>query len=154
MKILFKLSIVIIVFSFISCKKEKLEGDTTILKGEWEWTHTQEVQQYCEVEALWMFSTLDTATASSTYSIKFEEEGKMTFYHNGGKINSNRIVFNTAATETYTSGPYDYKFTIWPNYKASDIMEVFVGPDSMRLYEFPKDSEYNCTEYFNHFVKK
>ena len=70
------------------------------------------------------------------------------------KIWNRRIVFNESGKESFTSGPYDYKFEIWLNNQSSDPMYVYVGSDSMMVNDFPKDTDASCEEYFNHFVKE
>ena len=144
----------IVLLTLVSCKKDKLEGDSSILVGTWSWTETYTVSNHCDAEMSWNYVLTDSSETGSTYAVLFVENGKVEFYHNGGKINTNRIVFNDAGKETFTSGPYDYKFEIFTNNNSDDTMRVWVGQDSLLINDFPKDTDASCEEQFNHFVKQ
>lgn len=139
--------------TLVSCKKEKLEGDTAILKGKWNWTETYGVSNHCDPETSWNYQLVDMSEPGSTYTLEFYEKGKVYFSHNDGTIWNRRTIFDEDEQATFTSGPYEYKFEIWLNNDSKDPMEVYVGQDSMLVNDFPKDTETECEEYFNHFVR-
>jgi hypothetical protein len=134
-----------------SCKKEKLEGDSTILIGKWRWTETYQINNACDHDSLWNYILFDSATAPDSYEVEFYEKGKLNLYHNGGLINGNRIVF--ASKESLVIGPYEFKFVINTNNNPDKPMNIWVGQDSLLLDDFPKDTDGNCEEMRNHFIR-
>ncbi|MEZ4924248.1 MAG: hypothetical protein R2780_13835 [Crocinitomicaceae bacterium] len=134
-----------------SCKKDKLVGDADILVGKWEWINTQKVTNYCAADTLWNYSYYDSAIENNSYSLEFLEKGKVKFYHNDGLIFNNRVVIGS--TESIVSGSYDYRIVIYINNNENDVMDVYVGTDSLRLFDFPFDHDVSCEEYFNHFIR-
>jgi len=77
---------------FISCKKDKLEGDKSILIGEWEWVYTEKWVDYCDPDYMY-FDTITPITKETTWQIKFLEKGKVQFYQENELLMSHRVVF-------------------------------------------------------------
>jgi len=134
-----------------SCKKDKLEGDTEILTGKWNWINTQHITNVCEADSLWNYSYMDSTTSSNKYSIEFLSKGKGIFRHNDGIIWRNRLVFQSM--ESIVSNSYLFEFNIFINNNENDIMHGFVGEDSLLLDDFPFDTDNTCENRHNHFVK-
>ena len=141
---------IFIFFLLISCKKDKLEGDTALLIGTWNWHTTVQVNNYCEDDSLWTYTSVDSAYDNNNYSIEFLEKGKVKFYHNGGLLFNDRIVFQEK--EVIDEPPFKLKFKIYLNNKESDPMEGKASNVVLRLYDFPKDINSPCEEYFNSFI--
>ena len=140
------------VFAVAACEKDKLEGDMSILTGEWNWTETYKVSNYCDPESLWDYQLVDSARTGNKFSLEFLEKGRVIFYDNGGLLWNDRIVFESK--DLIVDSPYEYHFVILLNNNASDKMDVWVGQDSLLLNDFPKDTDDNCTRMFNHFTRK
>ena len=142
------------VFSFItlSCKKDKLTGYTEILAGKWNWINTQKVTNTCAADSLWNISYLDSATADNRFSLEFIKKGKVYFYHNGGLLWKDRIVFDTY--KEIDSGSYQYEFVIRLNNKKNDLLKGLVGADSLQVPDFPLDVDGDCDLRYNYFVRE
>lgn len=143
-----------LLFVFASCKKEKLEGDYAILIGNWDWTHTNKLTNACDDSTLWNIVQDDTTEEGSTYSLLFEEKGIVTFNHNGGKINHNRIVLESIDPLSATYLPFEYNFYLKLNNKDDKVMAGLVGANNLMIYDFPKDTDNSCETMYNYFVKE
>ena len=146
---LFSWLLAIVLFS--SCKKDKLEGDTEILKGEWSWINTQSVTNACDADSLWNYTQIDSSVSGNTFTLEFLEKGKVKFYHNDGLVWNHRIVFETKEAVSLPS--YSWHFLMYLNNKSNDEMEVWVGEDSLLIHDYPLDTDEACEERFNHFTK-
>ena len=62
-----------------ACKKEKLDGDRSILTGTWNWTETYLVNNYCSPDSLWNYQLAASAYPDNNYSLEFQERGKSFF---------------------------------------------------------------------------
>lgn len=138
--------------TLFSCKKDKLKGDTAILKGTWNWINTQEVSNYCDADSLWQYSYIDSSDTGSTYALEFAEKGKVTFTHNGGTVWKDRIVF--AEKNPINQASYSMHFIIHINNNDNNVLELWVGEDSLLVNDYPLDTDVNCKERFNHFVRQ
>lgn len=136
----------------VSCKKDKLEGDKEILVGKWNWINTQSISNSCDADSLWNFVMFDSATADKTYSLEFLSKGKVIFAHNDGTIWNDRIVFESFTP--LTEAPYQYEFVIRLDNRKNDPFTGLVGADSLRIPDFPFDTEVDCEARWNHFVKE
>jgi len=131
------------------CQKDKLEGEASVLIGTWNWTASYLVPNHCEEDSLWNFKLRDTVSATSSYSLEFQEKGKLIFRHNDGLIWNKRIVFSEK--QKIEDPTFDYRFTILLDNQADDPMVLLVGGDSLLTYDFPKDTDNDCEEMFNYF---
>jgi len=144
--------IILCIIALVACKKDKLEGETSILIGTWEWTETYEVSNYCDTDSLWNFQMTDSTHTNNKFTLEFLEKGKAIFYSNNDILWKDRIVFESK--NIIENGSYKYHFVILLNNNANDKMDVWVGQDSLLLNDFPKDTDINCTEMFNHFLRQ
>jgi hypothetical protein len=135
-----------------SCKKDKLEGEAEILRGNWKWVNTQKVTNTCEADTTWSYSYIDSTAASNEYSIEFLSKGKMLFRHNGGLVFRNRIVFKSI--EPIVSSSYTHKIDIYVNNDENDIMHLLVGNDSLMVDDYPLDTDNSCENRHNHFLRE
>lgn len=139
------------IIALVACKKDKLDGDMSILIGTWNWTETYEVSNYCDADSLWNYELIDSSQEDNKYSLEFREKGKVRFYTNDAIIWKKRVVFESQ--EVIASGSYAYHFVILLNNNSNDKMDVWVGQDSLLLHDFPLDTDESCTERFNHFIR-
>jgi len=140
------------IISLAACQRDKLEGETSILTGRWNWTETYEVSNHCDTESFWNYQLIDSTHANNKYALEFLEKGKVIFYTNAAIIWKERVTFESK--NVIEDGPYAYHFVILLNNNANNKMDVWVGQDSLLLNDFPKDTEKNCSEMFNHFIKQ
>lgn len=140
------------VIAVSACEKDKLEGETSILIGTWNWTETYEVSNYCDADSLWNYQLIDSAQTDNNFTLGFLEKGKVIFYHNDGILWQERVVFESK--DVIENGSYEYHFVILLNNNSDDKMDVWVGQDSLLLNDFPKDTDDNCSKMFNHFIRQ
>ncbi|UKN02388.1 hypothetical protein K6119_02485 [Paracrocinitomix mangrovi] len=141
-----------VLFVSFSCKKDKLVGDTAILIGSWKWNNTTNVMNYCQADSLWTYTVVDSTTNGYTYTIEFLEKGKVKFYHNDGLLFNQRLVIHE--TQVINEPPYTLSFEFYINNNSDDVMAGKVGASDLRLYDFPKDTDTDCEEFFNAFTKE
>lgn len=142
----------ICVIAFAACKKDKLDDETAILIGTWNWTETYEVRNYCEADSLWNYQMVATANPDNRYSLEFLEKGNVIFYNKDAILWKERVVFESK--NLIGNGSYEYHFVILLNNSANDKMDVWVGQDSLLLNDFPKDTDDYCSDMFNYFIKQ
>ena len=148
-----KISIALLALVFlVSCKKEKLEGDKSILVGTWKWVNSQKVTNTCEAENLWNYTYTDSAENNNEYSLEFLEKGKVKFYTNTNLLWKHRIVFE--GSEDVSGSSYSKKYTIALDNNSLNTMVVYVGNDSLMLDDFPKDTDNACETMHNHFIRE
>ncbi|MBC8146567.1 MAG: hypothetical protein H8E98_01110 [Bacteroidetes bacterium] len=140
------------VIAVAACKKDKLEGDMSILIDKWNWTETYEISNYCDNDSLWNYQLIDWAQTNNKYALEFLEKGKVIFYINNGVLWKERVVFESK--NVIGNGPYEYHYVILLNNNTNDKMDVWVGQDSLLLNDFPKDTDKNCSEMFNNFIRQ
>lgn len=140
------------VIAVAACEKDKLEGEMSILTGTWNWTETYKVSNYCDPDSLWNFQLIDSTQTDNIFTLEFLEKGKVIFYSNDGILWKKRVVFESK--NGFGNGPYEYHFVILLNNKTNDKMDVWVGQDSLLLNDFPKDTNDNCSEMFNYFIRQ
>jgi len=124
----------------------------SILIGTWNWTETYEVRNYCDADSLWNYHLIDATQTDNKYKLEFLEKGKVIFYTKDAIISRERVIFESK--NTIENGSYEYHFVILLNNNSSDKMDVWVGQDSLLLNDFPKDTDNNCSEMFNHFIRQ
>lgn len=147
--------IFIFFFCFIAlsaCEKDELEGEMSILTGTWNWTETYRVNNYCDTDSLWNYQLIDSDKEDNSFALEFLEKGKVIFYFNDAVLWNERVVFESK--NMIGNGSYEYHFVILLNNMSSNKMDVWVGQDSLLLNDFPKDTEVNCFEVFNHFIRQ
>ncbi|MCF8299012.1 MAG: hypothetical protein K9J13_15800, partial [Saprospiraceae bacterium] len=115
--------------AFAACKKDKLEGEMSVLIGTWNWTETYKVSNYCDNDSLWIYQLIDSAKPDNKFTLKFLEKGKVIFYINNGVLWKERVVFESK--NVIKNNPYEYHFVILLNNNTNDKMDVWVGQDSL-----------------------
>ncbi len=80
-------------FTFLSCKKDKLEGDKSMLIGKWNWSYTRYAHSYSYDSPEGIVEYLTPSNTNTNYRIEFLEKGKIIFYKNDVLIKEKRIVF-------------------------------------------------------------
>lgn len=140
------------VIAVTACKKDKLEGDMSILIGKWSWTETYKVSNYCDADSLWNYQMIDMANTDNRFTLEFREKGKAIFYNNDAILWNLRTVIESK--NIIVNGLYDYHIIIRLNNNTNDKMDVWVGQDSLLLNDFPKDTDEDCCQMFNHFIRQ
>jgi len=124
----------------------------SILIGTWNWTETYKVSNFCDADSLWNYQLVNSAQKDNKFKLEFLEMGYVIFYSNDVILWKERVVFESK--NVIENAPYKYHFVIMLNNKTNNKMDVWVGQDSLLLNDFPKDTDDNCSEMFNHFIRQ
>jgi len=80
----------VLLILFVSCKKDKLDGDYDWFVGTWNWIESHHYQGACDTTQ--GFTIIDPQTESTNFSIVFEEKGKIYFYENDIRGREKRVI--------------------------------------------------------------
>jgi len=147
-------SAAVIVIAFVtSCKKEKLEGDKSILIGDWEWIFTKDIVDYCDPDFSYT-QILTPVTELTSFQLKFLEKGKVQFFQNNQLLETNRIVFEAFYPEDASDldSTYTY-FSIALDNENSDLQGYFNDDTMIVIRDFPHPEGY-CDITTSYFVRK
>lgn len=143
-------------FFFLACKKDKLENDKSIFIGKWNWTFTSHSYGICQGDNL--SEVLTPESEGETFSLEFYEKGIVKFFQNEVVLKTYRIVFSSFGESC--SGEYsEYKsFDIHLNNKKDDRLYVY-GCVSTNEIVFIKGFPFmvvedGCEFYTSHFTKE
>jgi hypothetical protein len=132
----------------LSCQKDKLTNEKEILIGKWKWIYTEHSTGWCESNP--QFYTINAASDTKSYGVEFFEKGRIWFYENGKVIEKYRITFETF--EDLSGG--NYLFYIKLNNQPTEIIGGSVRGDSLRIKYPYVESDPNCENYLNFFVRE
>ena len=157
--------ILIILVSFFSCKKDKLEDGKEIFIGKWNWEYSEHTYNVCSGDPP-ITNIITPETELVNYSMIFIEKGIVEFYRNDTFLEKNRLRFNAFGDESNFG--VDWKrFSFYVNnkgYKALDAnygMYGHISPNELLFIRgFPFSPleypliEKGCDDYRSHFVKE
>ena len=140
----------------LSCKKDKLEGDMSILIGKWNLTHTDHLYGICDGDSF--SETLTPESEGHTLSMEFFEKGIIKFYQNDKLIGSDRLVI-VEFGDSCSGAISDYiSFNFRLNNKNDRYAEFrgCVSPSQIEVIRgFPNDIyEVGCEFFLSNFVKE
>jgi len=144
-------------FLFISCKKDKLEGDKEIFIGKWEWVHTVHKFNFCDGYPN-SEETITPDTDGSAYSVEFLKKGIVKYYENGNYLDKDRIVFGYYENGGCSDSNYSTFFINLNNDSENSInsFDGCVSTDTLILIRgFPyKNYVKGCETFKSYFVKQ
>lgn len=126
------LSIAIVITLLMSCKKDRLDGDKSVLIGEWKWVSTEHITY-----DTWASNDTTILTPSSVgndYYMEFLKKGKLIFKNNNDSW-KDRIVFAKYAGSSIYPG-YDY-FGLFLNNDHHFVFQGVVNTDTLIVYHNP-----------------
>jgi len=139
----------------ISCKKDKLDGDSEILVGKWHWVYTIYEYDKCQQNGGYV-KTLNPTTENTTYQMEFFKKGKVKFYENEIEKSEFRLVVpNFAAWNGYQTF-YDnmFRFSIFLDNDKNKEFSGLVSKDSILTYHRPYyTADSPCNDYVNYWGK-
>jgi hypothetical protein len=91
MRFLFLISLILLL-GIVSCKRDKLEGERSILEGKWEWVYTIRTESYYN-GAPASVDTITEVSSPSTYAIEFSDKGSFFIIENEEIKEEYRTVF-------------------------------------------------------------
>jgi len=145
------IAIILLLTVVLGCKKEKLEGEKSILEGKWKWSYSLHIH--------WNYATdkfdvteIPSSNYPDKYFLEFDRKGKVKFLKNDEK-KEYRITFHKFGDECNDlSGPNCYRFTILLNNKKHNSFGGNVNQDTIRCSDtnlpLERLSEIN---YYSHF---
>ncbi|MEX1002603.1 MAG: hypothetical protein WDZ35_10855 [Crocinitomicaceae bacterium] len=136
----------------ISCKKEKLEGDSEILIGEWVWVFSYRITNICTPPT--SEDLLTPINQDVSFSLEFMKQGKIIFIENS--VESSKYLIKDLIFEKniVSTSSYPYQFNIVVDNEEYNNIQGFVKEDSLKIiYGFPFEDT-QCEDYVNHFVRE
>ena len=101
---------IVLLFSFSSCQKDRLEGESNKLVGTWKWIYSVEHRDTgSSVTSL----SVSASNYQDDYFIDFEQKGKAIFKQSENVVGDYRIIFDFIAE--FNSTKYDTWFTMHLN---------------------------------------
>ena len=76
----------------VSCKKDKLNGNYSILEGDWRWNYT--VRKTYTSATSYFTDTIRSSNSQINYALNFAKKGKLSLLEDGEKTHCYRIVFD------------------------------------------------------------
>jgi len=134
---------------FVGCKKDKLDGDKSILIGEWEWVYTKKIVDYCDPEFMYT-DTLYPITEHTSFQILFLKKGKVQFSEGGQEIESYRLIFSGFGDTSWDLPGY-VSYAINLDGSTTIVLEGYIKEDSLIVIrDFPHPEGYYdiTTSYF------
>jgi len=129
MKYLITFFICIVFLTFTSCKKDRLDGESIKIIGNWEWVESP-------------VSGSNPSTSEYNLTLKFEAKGKYEIEKNGNKIESGRTIINNEKGNTYCVIELKRNSL----FKKSEIF----GYDNLAIWMIGNDTmEVTSAEYFD-----
>lgn len=152
--------LILTVFTIVtSCKKDKLEGDKSILIGEWEWSFTKRLVDYCDPDYQYT-DTLTPITEQTSFQILFFEKGKVKFFNDKNEISHHRITFSDFG-DTVWDLPGYVSYSIRLDGSIKEVLEGYVKEDSLvviRDFPYPDKDAFepgvDCYLTTSYFVRK
>jgi hypothetical protein len=150
------LLLISVIFLF-SCKKDKLEGDKSILIGQWKWVYSIKIEKY-HCDDLPYTTILTPVTENNHYTIKFLKKGHVFLFKDGAQQEKYRIVFKDFQFRL-NSSYYEYYYYFDINLNNSDKINNLYGnvkSDTLILSGFFPFSSYpnSCVSYTHFFIKE
>jgi hypothetical protein len=141
-----KVLLILSVFFCFSCKKQKLEGDSEILIGKWNWIYSSEVNNTCNPPT-WV-NTLNPANQNVSFSIEFIKKGKVIFYENSVASEKFRI-----KDLLFDKNNFHYTFSMIVNSEDNNNMSGLVTEDTLIMTQGFPFYDTQCEDYANRFIR-
>ena len=143
---------------FISCKKDKLEGDKEIFIGKWEWVYTIHTDGICTGYPP-SEETITPETVGINYSMEFLKKGIVKYYENSDFIDKDRIVFSQFNGDSCNTWESYLRFSINLDNDSKSSKKSFDGcitNDTIILIRGFPFSSYTegCEIYRSYFIKQ
>lgn len=117
--------LLLLAFTLFGCTKDRLENETSVFVGTWTWA--QSVKYIDNTGATEIIQSADQA---DSYSLKFEEKGKVSYQKNGSDEEKYRVVFNQFKSEQFVFST-GFFYEILLNNKLDHTLTGYVATDSL-----------------------
>ena len=121
-----------ILLILVSCKKDKLEGDYSILQGRWEWIGSDETRINKATNAT-TFNFIPSSSDQNFYEMEFERKGYLSIFKNDNLEKEYRVVtslFEEDFCNDLTNCDY---ISLHLNNRDDRTMTIFMNEDTMRV---------------------
>lgn len=136
----------VIMIGLSACKKDKLDGEYSILQGIWQLSYVVEKNENLSTG----YITYDTTFAnqlSDQYTLEFVKKGKLRQVKNNQIVREDRIVFRTF-TEEHPSSEFDMRCIIQLNNKDDDLFSASFTSNKMSASRAHIDGFDSTTDNF------
>lgn len=149
------LTFALLILLATSCVKDKLEADTLILEGTWNWDHSIEYN-YDSANDTVIGTIIPASNYSDSYAIRIEQKGKVYAVKNGNDEKKYRLVLPYFKLGLCPDLTNSYAYRINLNNKDSDTLSGCVNADTLITNDFHLPLSKGSSEYpyYQHvFVK-
>lgn len=150
----------ILPFVLLSCKKDKLEGDRSILEGKWEWIYAIKTKLYTNGSPS-ISDTINSSDVSSTFGLEFLSKGKVRFIENEEIREEYRTVFYAFKNDGICQNAFGgeaYQYIIRPNNEEEIHFNGCVSIDTLTFHQrdfpFSRYSGTGSKTVYKNFFKK
>jgi len=135
------------IFGLQGCKKDYLQGDSSILIGNWTWTYSSYTST-CDKSNTEAYKIYPSQTL--TFSIQIEYNANIRFYQNDSLLNAGKM---KVGIEKVVNNSVSFQIKVNNNPYRTFI--GFTDGKVMQFYNsFPFKEEANsCEQYYNYFSK-
>ena len=116
-----------------SCKKDKLNGEYSVFKGRWVWSHSSK-NTYHPITQSSMYETIYATDYADNYELEFIEKGKVRYLKNGDEIDKKRIVFSYYQAQSFCGLFYAHEYRIDLNNDEENYIHGCVKQDTLTAY--------------------
>lgn len=145
------LTLNLLILIFVSCKKDKLNGDKAILIGKWNWIHSEHKYGFCQNDNF--EEILSPSTEMLNFSVEFFKNGKLQVK----KDNKGGIKYRIIFTDHQTIYEEHYFRIILDNDDTKELNVIF-SSNTLRILSddinIPFETDYGCENYRNFFIKQ
>ncbi len=149
------LAILFTALLFTSCIKDKLENETLILEGNWNWSHSVEYT-YDSTNDTILTNIISASNYSETYGLKIEKKGRVYTMKNGSEENKYRLVLPTFKLGLCNLSGESYEYEILLNNKDDEKFNGCVNSDTLVTSDIHLPLSKGATDYpyYKHFFVK
>jgi hypothetical protein len=141
--------IILMLFFFTSCKKDKLIGEKEIFIGKWNWVYS--IDKDYLYDTTHIYYPITPSTENVNYSIEFKENGKYYLRKNSDVFYKDKAKF--LQWEPNASGTR-YYFTLFIDDETQLVGKVYGDTIVTSDYFPPFELEYGAYKYYNYFAKE
>jgi hypothetical protein len=142
----------------VSCKKDQLNDEKSILIGNWEWEYTLHTYSFCDSDPN-STELLNPESEGTQFSMEFYEKGIVKFYQNDKLLSTDRIVVNVIGGDCGSDLPEHQSFGIKLDNKDDFEFLIYGCVNSNELvvikgFPFNLMENEGCEIYTSYFVKE
>ena len=149
----------VLLVGLVSCKKDRLTNEKSVLVGEWEWVYSIKKGTMTSPPFASYTDTIFPSELSSTYGLTFLKKRKVQLIENNEIKGEYRTVFNKFEDTEYgllETNPWFFQLVL--NNDAADYIDGWVNSDSLAVllprFPFPFGNSSRHSIIYKDFYKK